>query len=254
MQNYKTKPLQDITFYSTFKPFSSYKSLKTFLAIGIILLFYTTQCFAVEDIKKADIKKQISYALGYDLFERLSKDFSLDPEYFGMGIKDSHNKLNKLSNEKTHKLLMSYQKLAREKQIERKSMASIENKKKGEKFLSKNKRKKGVITLPSGLQYKILKQGDGPLPKDTDTVECHYKGTFIDETEFDSSYKRGKPAIFQVTGIIAGWTEALQLMNVGSHWKLFIPSNLAYGERGAGAIIAPGSTLIFEVELISILD
>ena len=127
------------------------------------------------------------------------------------------------------------------------------NKQQGDAFLDANKAKEGVVTLPSGLQYKVLTEGKGPKPAAQDTVECNYKGTLIDGTEFDSTAKHGgKPATFPVSGVIKGWTEALQLMPVGSKWQLFIPSDLAYGARGAGGVIGPGSTLIFEVELVSI--
>ena len=127
------------------------------------------------------------------------------------------------------------------------------NKKEGDAFLAENKTKEGVVTLPSGLQYKILKEGTGPKPTATDTVVCNYKGTLLDNTEFDSSYKRGQPATFPVSGVIKGWTEALQLMPVGSKWQLFIPSDLAYGARGGpGGGIGPNATLVFEVELMSI--
>ena len=126
------------------------------------------------------------------------------------------------------------------------------NKKEGEIFLETNKKKEGVQTLPSGLQYKVLKAGAGKKPTATDTVTVHYRGTLIDGKEFDSSYRRGKPATFPVNGVIPGWTEALQLMEEGAKWELFIPSNLAYGERSAGGDIGPNATLIFEVELISI--
>jgi len=126
------------------------------------------------------------------------------------------------------------------------------NKKDGDAFLAENKGKEGVVALPSGLQYKILKAGDGEKPKSTDTVVCNYRGTLLNGKEFDSSYKRGQPATFPVSGVIKGWTEALQLMPVGSKWQLFIPPDLAYGDRGAGNDIAPGATLIFEVELLSI--
>jgi FKBP-type peptidyl-prolyl cis-trans isomerase len=126
------------------------------------------------------------------------------------------------------------------------------NKKEGQEFLIANKTKEGVVTLPSGLQYKILTEGTGPKPTAAESVSCNYRGTLINGKEFDSSYKRGQPATFPVNGVIKGWTEALQLMPVGSKWQLFIPSELAYGERGAGADIGPGSTLIFEVELLSI--
>jgi FKBP-type peptidyl-prolyl cis-trans isomerase FklB len=122
----------------------------------------------------------------------------------------------------------------------------------GKKFLEENKNKPGVITLPDGLQYMVMKQGTGPKPTATDTVKCHYHGTLIDGTVFDSSVDRGQPAEFPVSGVIPGWVEALQMMNVGSKWKLFIPSQLAYGDRAAGPKIQPNSTLIFEVELLSI--
>ena len=126
------------------------------------------------------------------------------------------------------------------------------NRKEGEAFLAENKKKKGVITTESGLQYMVLEKGDGPKPKATDTVSVNYRGTLIDGTEFDSSYKRGKPVTFPVKGVIAGWTEALLLMNVGSKYKLFVPPNLGYGGRGAGRLIGPEATLIFEVELLGI--
>jgi FKBP-type peptidyl-prolyl cis-trans isomerase FklB len=137
---------------------------------------------------------------------------------------------------------------------EKNAAMSKDNKSKGETFLAQNKSKEGVVTLPSGLQYKILKEGSGPKPSASDTVVCNYRGTLVDGKEFDSSYKRGQPATFPVSGVIKGWTEALQLMPVGSKWQLFIPSDLGYGDRGAGADIQPGSTLVFEVELVSIQD
>lgn len=127
------------------------------------------------------------------------------------------------------------------------------NKKAGEEFLAINKEKPGVVTLPSGLQYQILKKGEGSIPKATDQVTCHYHGTLIDGRVFDSSVDRGQPATFGVTQVIPGWVEALQMMPVGSKWRLFIPSNLAYGERGAGESIEPNSALIFDVEILNIV-
>jgi FKBP-type peptidyl-prolyl cis-trans isomerase len=133
--------------------------------------------------------------------------------------------------------------------------ASGQNKKEGDAFLAANKTKEGVVTLPDGLQYKIITPGTGPKPAASDTVEVDYKGSLLDGKEFDSSYKRGQPATFPVSGVIKGWTEALQLMPVGSKWQLYIPADLAYGDRGAGnGDIPPGSTLVFEVELKSIKD
>lgn len=123
----------------------------------------------------------------------------------------------------------------------------------GEKFLAENKAKEGVVALPSGLQYKILKEGNGPKPKASDTVKCHYEGRLTDGTVFDSSIRRGEPAEFPVGGVIQGWVEALQLMPVGSKWQLYIPSELAYGSHGAGQAIGPDETLIFDVELLAIV-
>ncbi|HEY7160344.1 MAG TPA: FKBP-type peptidyl-prolyl cis-trans isomerase, partial [Acidobacteriota bacterium] len=127
-----------------------------------------------------------------------------------------------------------------------------DNKKKGDAFLAENKTKEGVVTTASGLQYKVLRPGKGPKPKLEDTVTTHYRGTLLDGTEFDSSYKRNEPVSFQLKGVIPGWTEALQLMETGAKWQIFIPADLAYGPKGAGGVIGPNETLIFEVELISI--
>jgi len=147
--------------------------------------------------------------------------------------------------------MTDYQNIMRDKmEIERKDISKI-NLKEGKAFLAENKEKEGVVTLESGLQYKVLKEGTGPFPKATDRVKTHYVGTLIDGTKFDSSIGK-EPITFSVNGVILGWTEALQLMKVGSKWKLFIPSELAYGENGAGNRIGPNAVLIFEVELISI--
>ena len=151
--------------------------------------------------------------------------------------------------------LMAFQKEMMQKQAQARQalQAGAEARKKaGEAFLEANKKKEGVVTLPSGLQYKIIKAGTGAKPTDADSVECQYRGTLIDGKEFDSSYSRGRPATFGVTGVIPGWTEALKLMPVGSTWKLFIPSGLAYGARGAGEDIGPHETLIFDIELLGI--
>jgi FKBP-type peptidyl-prolyl cis-trans isomerase FklB len=157
-----------------------------------------------------------------------------------------------LTEDEARAVLTQLQSDVRKKQQELAQQLGDDNKKQGMAFLEANKAKDGVVTLPSGLQYKVLQEGTGAKPAPTDTVVCNYRGTLLDSTEFDSSYKRGQPATFPVTGVIKGWTEALQLMPVGSKWQLFIPSELAYGERGAGGQIGPNATLIFEVELLSI--
>ena len=157
-----------------------------------------------------------------------------------------------MSKEERDKTLQAFQKEMMEKQIAASKEAAEKNKAEGEKFLAENKTKDGVKTTASGLQYKVLKEGSGASPKETDTVVTNYRGTLIDGTEFDSSYKRNEPASFPVNRVIKGWTEALQLMKPGAKYQLFIPSSLAYGERGAGQLIGPNATLIFEVELLSI--
>jgi len=177
----------------------------------------------------------------------------VDPAILARGIKDAlAGGKTLLTDEEAQATIQGVQKEMQAKQQEKQKEAADVNKKDGEAFLAANKGKPGIVTLPSGLQYKILTAGTGPKPTANDSVNCNYRGTLIDGKEFDSSYKRGKPVTFPVTGVIKGWTEALQLMPVGSKWQLFIPSDLAYGDRGAGADIGPGSTLVFEVELISI--
>jgi len=159
-----------------------------------------------------------------------------------------------LTDAEAQAALAELQAEVRKKQDAEAQAAAEANMKEGEAFLADNKTKEGVVTLPSGLQYKILTPGTGPKPTASDTVVCNYRGTFINGTEFDSSYKRGQPASFPVGQVIKGWTEALQLMPVGSKWQLFIPPDLAYGQRGAGGAIGPNATLIFEVELLSIKE
>ncbi len=159
-----------------------------------------------------------------------------------------------LTDDEMKAALAQLQTEVRTRQEEKMKLAAETNKKVGAEFLAANKTKDGVVTLPSGLQYKILTEGTGPKPSAADSVTCNYRGTLLDGKEFDSSYTRGQPASFPVSGVIKGWTEALQLMPVGSKWQLFIPSDLGYGDRGADprSGIGPGATLIFEVELLSI--
>jgi FKBP-type peptidyl-prolyl cis-trans isomerase len=177
----------------------------------------------------------------------------VDPAIVLRGLKDALAAGKMLmTDDEARAALMQLQAEVRNKQQEKMKVAGEMNKKEGAEFLEANKTKEGVVTLPSGLQYKILTEGTGPKPAASDTVVCNYRGTLISGTEFDSSYKRGQPASFPVNGVIKGWTEALQLMPVGSKWQLFVPAELGYGDRGAGGEIGPGATLIFEVELLSI--
>jgi FKBP-type peptidyl-prolyl cis-trans isomerase len=199
-------------------------------------------------------KDKVSYAIGADLGNKLkASSIDVDPAVLTRAMKDVlGGGKPAMSDDEIRATLMDLTKELQEKQAAANKEKLEKNHKDGQEFLAANKSKEGVVTLPSGLQYKILKAGDGPKPTASDTVVCQYKGTLIDGKEFDSSYKRGQPATFPVGGVIKGWTEALQLMPVGSKWELFIPSELAYGDRQAGPDITPGSTLIFEVELMSI--
>jgi FKBP-type peptidyl-prolyl cis-trans isomerase FklB len=219
-----------------------------------VLCAFAFQASAHEPTKLKPGKEQTSYSIGADLGRNLQRlGVDIDPALILEGIKDalSGDHLH-MSDEEINGALQALQADIQRKQQAAANQAGEENKKVGEAFLAENKSKEGVVTLPSGLQYKILKAGDGPKPTANDKVECHYKGTLINGREFDSSYKRGSPATFGVGQVIPGWQEALQLMPVGSKWQLFVPAGLAYGERGAGREIAPNSTLIFEVELLAI--
>ncbi|MGB8539539.1 MAG: FKBP-type peptidyl-prolyl cis-trans isomerase [Acidobacteriaceae bacterium] len=198
-------------------------------------------------------KDKQSYAIGLNVGKSLHRDdIDVDPKIVLQGLKDAiAGGAVLLTDDQIKTVMTDLQSQVRQKQEEKKQALVESNKKDGTAFLAANAAKPDVVTLPSGLQYKILTPGTGPKPTATDSVVCNYRGTLLDNTEFDSSYKRGQPATFPVTGVIKGWTEALQLMPVGSKWQLFIPPDLAYGERAQGPI-GPNATLVFEVELMSI--
>jgi FKBP-type peptidyl-prolyl cis-trans isomerase len=198
--------------------------------------------------------KKISYIFGHNIGTRIQTDgIKVDLDTLVAGIKAAlAGQTSQLSEDETNATLQKFQQEMQAEQEKAAAAAGGENAKAGAEFLANNAKRKGVVTTASGLQYEILKKADGPKPSKEDTVKVHYHGTLIDGTVFDSSVERGDPAEFPVGQVIAGWTEALQLMPVGSKWKLFIPSKLAYGERGAGEDIGPNSTLIFEVELLGI--
>jgi FKBP-type peptidyl-prolyl cis-trans isomerase FklB len=224
--------------------------------VGLIVLFLVSQVYGEENLVLKNQKDKLSYSIGMAMgkdFKRQSVD--IDPDILAKGIKDvlSGGKVL-LTDQEMNETIAALRKEMMAKQQELLKKLAEKNKFEGEAFLAENKKKEGVITLPSGLQYKVIKAGSGKKPTLTDKVTTNYKGTLIDGTEFDSSYKRGQPATFPVNGVIPGWTEALQLMETGSKWQLFIPPNLAYGERGAGRNIGPNATLIFEMELISIVE
>ncbi len=199
-------------------------------------------------------KDKVSYSIGLDIGSTLKRQLiDVNPELVHKGMQDGINGTKPLMTEEESKETMAtFQKEMTEKQAAAKKASGEKNATEGKKFLEENKSKEGVKTTASGLQYKVLKEGNGPIPKETDTVKVNYRGTTIDGTEFDSSYKRGQPAEFPVNRVIKGWTEALLLMKVGSKYQLYVPAELAYGDRGAGSDIGPNAMLMFDVELISI--
>jgi FKBP-type peptidyl-prolyl cis-trans isomerase FklB len=194
-----------------------------------------------------DQKDKVSYSIGMNIGFNLSKQkVDINPDILAAGIKDAIAGKPQLTQDQVKEVMSQFEKDMEQKQ----KQAGEKNKTDGAKFLEENKKKPGVKTTASGLQYKSEKEGTGVQPKPTDMVTVNYRGTLIDGTEFDSSYKRGQPATFPVNGVIKGWTEALQLMKVGSKYQLWIPSNLAYGERSVSPELGPNATLIFEVELM----
>ena len=196
-----------------------------------------------------DSKDKVSYSIGLNIGLNLKKqNVSINPDTFVLGLKDALAGKPQMTDEQVKETMTAFEK----EMIDKQKATGVKNGADGEKYLAENKKKEGVKTTASGLQYKVVKEGTGAQPKETDTVIAHYRGTLIDGTEFDSSYKRGQPATFPVSGVIKGWTEALQMMKVGSKYQLFIPASLAYGERAVGPDIGPNSTLIFEVELLDV--
>ena len=213
------------------------------LALALIACQGNTQ----EKVQLKTQKDSVSYSIGLNMGKNLKQQsVDVDPTILARGIKDVLDSAKTLLTEQQVQECMTNFQTQMMKTKGDKAM------KEGAAFLAANKTKEGVVTLPDGLQYKILTAGTGKKPKETETVSVNYRGTLVDGTEFDSSYKRGQPAEFQVNGVIKGWVEALQLMPVGSKWELYIPPELAYGERGAGGVIGPNTTLIFQVELLAI--
>ncbi len=213
----------------------------------------TTAAAKPKPLVLATEKDKQSYAIGLNVGKSLHRDdIDVDPNIVLQGLQDAMSDGKVLLTDDEIKTVMTdLQSQVRQKMEAKRQALAETNKTDGAAFLAANATKPGVVTLPSGLQYKVLTAGTGPKPAATDSVVCNYRGTLLDNTEFDSSYKRGEPATFPVSGVIKGWTEALQLMPVGSKWQLFIPADLAYGERAQGPI-GPNATLVFEVELLSI--
>lgn len=231
------------------------------LAITIIAAIALTSCDGKKsNVEMADFNDSVSYAVGMDICKNIPKeDFNID--FISKAINDYATDTNSLllTEEQYRDVLSKYQQVMMQKQLEEQARQQEENakqyegeKKAGEDFLAENAKRPEVKTTASGLQYEVIKQGKGKKPEATSTVKVHYEGKTIDGKVFDSSYERGEPAEFPLNRVISGWTEGLQLMTVGSKYKLYIPYNLGYGERGAGADIHPYSALIFTVELLEI--
>ena len=236
---------------------------KTHILTFALLLMLFTACgkaaseSAAKPLKAGDLdsqKKKVSYAIGLDIgknFKERALDVDLD--ILIQGLRDAQgNGQPLLNNEEVQKVMTQFQQDMMKAEQEKRTGQAQANKAKEETFLKENAKKPGIKVTASGLQYLVITDGSGPQPKDTDTVKVHYRGTLLDGSEFDSSYKRNQPAVFPLNGVIKGWTEALQLMKVGSKWQVFLPAGLAYGENGAGQVIGPNATLIFDVELLGI--
>ena len=224
--------------------------MKSQLLSYITLCLLTTPALAADVAKIETDKQKLSYAFGYNVGQKIKQEIAdLDEAAFGQAIHDAMTEAaSRLSSTETQTIVADFQK-KRQEEIQK---AGEKNLKDGKEFLAANKKKKGVVTLPSGLQYKIIKSAKGDKPTASDSVVAHYRGTLINGKEFDSSITRGEPATFPVAGVIPGWQEVLPLMPVGSKWQVFIPSELAYGARGPGGLIGPNETLIFEIELLKI--
>lgn len=197
---------------------------------------------------------KINYSIGVRVGRELSlQKIVFNQEYFLLGLKDGmSNKLSFMTDEEIHTTMANLQKEIAQRRKEEIKEKAIKNVAEEKKFLAANKNKKGIVTLPSGLQYRIINNGKGDSPKITDTVNTHYRGKLVNGTEFESSYSKGRPAKFPVNTVIPGWREALQLMKPGAKWEIFVPSKLAYGEHDAGPIVGPKACLIFELELLSV--
>jgi FKBP-type peptidyl-prolyl cis-trans isomerase FklB len=232
------------------------KILVLFMCL-LLLGLAACQKAGAKALKKEDLdsqKKKVSYAIGLDIGKNFkTRSMDIDIAILFEGLKDAQKTGEPLlSTDEIQKVMTQFQQDMMKVEQEKRQAAGLDNKAKEAAFLKENAAKPGVMVTASGLQYKVITEGTGPQPKASDTVKVHYRGNLLDGTEFDSSYKRKEPVVFPLNGVIKGWTEALQLMKVGSKYQVFLPSNLAYGEQGAGQVIGPNATLVFEVELIAI--
>jgi FKBP-type peptidyl-prolyl cis-trans isomerase FklB len=228
--------------------------MRFFSILILAMLLISCQNNAQENVELKTRKDSVSYAIGQNIGSNFkTQNIDVDPMVVAAGMKDVISDAEtKLTEEQAQQVWMSYQQELMAAQQKEREEQGVKNKEEGAKWLAENAKKEGVKVTESGLQYKVIKMGDGPKPTASDKVKVHYRGRFIDGKEFDSSYKRGEPAVFPVTGVIPGWTEVLQLMPVGSKWEVYVPAELGYGDRGMGQDIPPNATLIFDVELLGI--
>jgi FKBP-type peptidyl-prolyl cis-trans isomerase FklB len=226
---------------------------------ALIIIFVAGHAVAAEKVSIKSEKGKRSYSIGYDIGKNIGNNFKqqsldVDPELFAKGIKDAFSgKKPAMSEEQMKEIITALQKEIMAKRAAKMKELADKNKKEGEAFLAENKKKPGIVTMPDGLQYRVIKEGTGDSPTANSKVKVNYKGTLINGTEFDSSYKRGQPLELEVSKVIPGWQKILPMMKEGSKMEVFIPSELAYGEQGQGPVIGPNSVLIFEMELISIV-
>lgn len=234
---------------------------KTLTIAFILVLFCLGACqkagSAPQDLKKEGLdnqKKKVSYAIGLDIGKNFkASQMDIDLDILLHGLKAGQTSATPLlTDEEIKKVMSEFQQEMMKSEQDRRQVQGKENKGKEEAFLKENAQKPGVQVTASGLQYRVITEGTGPQPKESDTVKVHYRGNLIDGTEFDNSYKRKEPAVFPLKNVIKGWSESLQLMRVGSKYQVVLPSSLAYGEQGAGQVIGPNATLLFEVELLGI--
>jgi len=227
--------------------------MKCGIIIVLDIMFFVGVCSAGDKLDLKNENVRLNYIVGYQVGGDLShRDIEINREMLLKGVQDAvSGRESLMTREETRFTMIDLQKKVTAAEKRWRQEESERNLAQGEAFLAENGKKAGVVTLPSGLQYKVLKEGSGKKPSEKDTVTVHYRGTLLDGTEFDSSYSRKEPAVFRADHVIAGWKEALQLMKTGSKWITFIPPSLAYGEKGTGRI-GPNSTLIFDIELISV--
>lgn len=229
--------------------------MRALMTALLVVGFVGCQTTGKKDVTLQSPSDKVSYSIGMTFGKNLNRDsITISPDALLRGVLDaSADSAHRLMTDKeVQETLSGFQDSLQRVKMERAHAAGEKNMREGAAFLADNAKKPGVVTLPSGLQYRVLVEGKGPKPTAASSVSTHYRGKLLDGTEFDSSYKRGQPAVFPVNGVNRGWTEALQLMKVGSKWEIFIPPSLGYGESGAGSVIPPNATLIFEIELLSI--